>query len=79
MKIGDVELMTLTEAAEYTGLSAATLRIQVKAGVIPHMKAGKLYLVDVKDLDAYVREHKGKHGFASPNYPRKAKHAEPAR
>jgi excisionase family DNA binding protein len=76
MKIGDVELMTLTEAAAYTGLTAATLRIQVKAGVIPHTKAGKLYLVDVKDLDTYIREHKGKHGFASPDYPRKPKGGE---
>lgn len=66
-------MMTLTEAAAYTGLNAATLRIQVKNRVIPHTKAGKLYLVDVRDLDIYVRNHKGKHGKASPDYPHKPK------
>ncbi len=69
MKIGDTEVLTLTQAAERSGLSANTLRAQVKNGVLPATLAGKTYLVTANDLEMYVETHKGRHGVASPSHP----------
>jgi len=73
MKIGREDVYTLTQGAEYTGLSPNTLRAQIIRGVLPATLAGKTYLVRAKDLDRYIRDHKGKHGKASPDYPHKGK------
>jgi excisionase family DNA binding protein len=62
MKIGREEFYTLVEASEIVGLSANTLRAQIKNGVIPARLVGKTYVVRPKDLDRYVRDHKGKRG-----------------
>ncbi len=62
--------MTLVEAATYSGLSANTLRAQIKNGVLPASLIGKTYVVSRDALDSYVRDHKGKRGKASPSYGR---------
>lgn len=62
VKIGDVEVMTLAEAAQRTGLSPGTLVIQARKGVLRAQKIGKTYLVTVEDLDQYMRDHAGKPG-----------------
>jgi len=69
MKIGDIEVLTLTQAAEHTGLSPNTLRAQIKNGVFPAMLVGKTYLVTADDLKTYIETHKGRHGVASPSHP----------
>lgn len=69
MKIGEVDVLTLTQAAEQSGLSPNTLRAQIKSGVLPAMLAGKTYLVTANDLATYVETHKGRHGVASPSHP----------
>lgn len=38
---------TINEAAKLTGLSTCYLRDGVKKGVIPHIKSGNTYLIDV--------------------------------
>ena len=69
MRIGGTEVLTLTQAAQRSGLSANTLRTQVKNGVLPATLAGKTYLVTADDLDRYISEHKGRHGVANPTHP----------
>jgi excisionase family DNA binding protein len=69
MKIGGIEVLTLTEAAERSGLSPNTLRAQIKNGVLPATLAGKTYLVTADDLAQYVDERKGRHGVANPSHP----------
>ncbi len=73
MKIGDKEVLSLTVAGQRVGLSPNTLRAQIRNGVLPAMKEGNTYFVEVAALDAYVAAHKGKHGKASPDYPHKRK------
>jgi len=77
MKIGDREVLSLVEAGKRIGLSANTLRAQIKNGVLPAIKEGNTYFVDVEDLNTYVTTRKGKHGFASPDYPRKPREERP--
>jgi excisionase family DNA binding protein len=68
MKIGDVEVLSLSKAAERAKLSTSTLRTQIKAGVIPAIKEGVHYYIEAGELEKYINEHKGKHGYASPNH-----------
>jgi excisionase family DNA binding protein len=62
MKIGREEVHTLVEAGQISGLSPNTLRAQIKNGVLPAVKVGKTFLVRTKDLDRYIRDHKGRAG-----------------
>lgn len=66
MKIGDKEVLSLSKAAERANLSPSTLRTQIKAGILPALREGVHYFVEADDLDVYIREHRGKHGYASP-------------
>ncbi len=61
-------MLSLSKAAERAELSTSTLRTQIKLGVLPAIKEGVHYFVDAEDLDAYLRDHKGKHGFASASH-----------
>ena len=65
--------MTLVEAAEYSGLSANTLRNQIKNSVLKGKRVGNTYVVEQPDLDDYIAKHKGRQGKASPDYPHKRK------
>jgi excisionase family DNA binding protein len=69
MRVGDDEVLTLAQAAERLGLSAETLRLQVRAGKLRATRAGTLYLVTASEVERYRAEHKGRHGFASPDHP----------
>ncbi len=62
MKFGEVEVMTLAEAGERTGISPGTLVIQARKGVLRAQKMGKTYLVTEEELARYMREHAGKPG-----------------
>lgn len=70
VKIGREELLTLAEASAQTGLSANTLRNQIKNGVLTGVLIGKTYVVRPKDLARYMRDHAGRYGAASPDHPR---------
>lgn len=62
MKIGREEAYTLVEAGQISGLSPNTLRAQIKNGVLPAVMVGKTFLVRAKDMDRYIRDHKGRAG-----------------
>ena len=47
--------MTLPEAAEYSGLSVNTLRIQARTGRLVATKRGRDWLVTRKAMDAYLK------------------------
>ena len=69
MKIKEVEMFTLSEAAERAGLSASTLRGQINHGILRAEKWDGRWCVTAKDLARYVAVHKGKQGKASPLHP----------
>ena len=73
MKIGDVEVLTLSEAAERLDLDRTTIFRQIKAGAIKAEKSGAIWLIDAREVERYRDEHRGKHGKASPDYPHKRK------
>jgi len=73
MKIGDVEVLTIHEAADRLKLDRTTIFRQIKAGAIKAEKTGAIWLIDAREVERYRDEHKGKHGKASPDYPRQIK------
>lgn len=62
-------LLTLHQASEHTGIAHETLRQQARKGVLAATMLGRQWVVTAEALDAYVRDHKGKHGFASSRHP----------
>ncbi len=62
MKIGDIEVLSLPEAATELGVSHATLRWQVKKGVLKAEKIGQSYGVAREEVERYRAEHLGKRG-----------------
>ncbi len=62
-------LLTLHQASERTGIAHETLRQQARKGVLAATMLGRQWVVTPEALDAYVRDHKGKHGFASSRHP----------
>ena len=54
-----VEMLTIKECAEFTGLSVNTIRQLVTQGKIPHMRAGRgirgKILIEKSDLLAYIK------------------------
>jgi excisionase family DNA binding protein len=73
MKIGDVEVLTISEVAERLALDRTTIFRQIKSGAIKAEKSGAVWLVDAREVERYRTDHKGKHGKASPDYPHKEK------
>lgn len=69
MKIGDVQVFTLSEAAERYGVARKTLLTQIRRGVISATMSGHNYLVTDAEMAKYVAERKGKPGTASPDHP----------
>lgn len=55
-------MLTIVEAAERIGVSASTIRNQIKNGVIHARQSGKIYLVRVSEIERYRRENKGRVG-----------------
>lgn len=51
-------LLTMSQAAEYLGISHWTLRRFVWRGDIPHVPIGRLVQLDRADLDAWIESKK---------------------
>ena len=52
-----LRLITIREAAGYTGLSRHTLYTMVSQRRIPYVKVGRLTKFDVGLLDAWIKQH----------------------
>ncbi len=54
-------LMRVKEASKYLALSPGSIRAMVQRGELPAVIAGDNapWLLDVKDLDAWIDRHKG--------------------
>jgi len=50
-------LITIQDAAAYTGLSVHTLYTMVSQRRIPYVKVGRLTKFDVGLLDAWIKQH----------------------
>ncbi len=50
-------LMSIQEAAVYTGLAVPTLYTMVSQRRIPYVKVGRLTRFDVALLDAWIKQH----------------------
>lgn len=51
----EVPFQTIAQACRTTGLSQYYLRNGCKSGTVPHIKSGRVYLVDVPELMAKLR------------------------
>ncbi len=70
MRIGDVEVLTLAEAAERLGVKRNTLVQQVRKGALNATLSGHVYLVTADEVERYRSDHRGRHvGFESPTHP----------
>ena len=56
--MGRCALLTLTEAAERLGLSAETLRWQIRNGKLKARKVGPIWTVSEKEVERYARENR---------------------
>jgi len=61
LNIASVEkrLYTLPEGAKYLGRSVWSIRELIWHGKLPRVKVGRRVHVDVRDLEEFVRKHKG--------------------
>ncbi len=50
-------LFTISEIAQYTGLSVHTLSTMVSQRRIPYVKAGRLVKFDLKTIDTWIEGH----------------------
>ncbi len=62
MRIGDVEVITLAEAARRYGIDRTTLFRQAKAGILKAEQSGRSWLVTTLAMDEYVRDHAAAEG-----------------
>lgn len=62
MKIGDVEVLSLGEAAKVLGVTRRNLSNQAKRGRIQAVMLGDRYVVTADELARYKREQAGKPG-----------------
>jgi excisionase family DNA binding protein len=58
-------MLTLSEAAEQLGISAATLRHQVQGGRLAARLFGKTYVINTDELERYRATSLGKPGRPS--------------
>jgi excisionase family DNA binding protein len=63
------ETLTVTQAARRLGLHRDTLLRQITRGVLRANRLGSIWVVTGAEVERYRREHRGKHGFASPDHP----------
>lgn len=71
MKIGDVEVLPLPEAARRYGIDRTTLFRQAQKGVLKAELVGKTWLVTTHAMDEYMRDHAA--GEGKRGRPRKRK------
>ncbi len=57
------QVLTLNTAAERLGVNTRTLRRQAEKGKLAATKTGRDWLTTVADVEAYEREHLGRHGW----------------
>ncbi len=62
MRIGDVEVITLAEAARRYGIDRTTLFRQAKAGILKAEQSGRSWLVTTLAMDEYMRDHAAAEG-----------------
>jgi excisionase family DNA binding protein len=62
MRVGDTEVLTLSQAAELLGVSRKTLVAQAAKGVLKATLTGAVYLVTRDEVERYRKENKGKRG-----------------
>ncbi len=51
-------LLSVGEAARYLGTTVWAVRCLIWDGTLPHVRLGRRYLLDVRDLDRLVEELK---------------------
>ena len=51
-------LFTLSEAGQYLGRSTWSVRRLIWDGALPQVRAGRRVHVDVRDMDAFIEQHK---------------------
>lgn len=51
-------LFSVAEASVYLGRTVCALRELVWAGKIPYVRSDRRIFLDVKDLDAFIEQHK---------------------
>ena len=54
----DMRLISLREAGSYLGVSYWSVRSLIDRGDLPTVRLGRRLLIDKKDLDALVENHK---------------------
>lgn len=69
MKIGDTEVLSITEAAKRLQIAPVTLRLQIQNGALAAQKIGKQWVVTAEDLATYDERRKQPRGFARPDHP----------
>ncbi len=69
MKIGDTEVLSITEAAKRLQVAPVTLRLQIQNGALAAQKIGKQWVVTAEDLAVYDERRKQARGFARPDHP----------
>ncbi len=69
MKIGDEEVLTITQAADRIGVSPDTLQSQIRRGKIAAERFGRQWMIKANELQRYHEEVQGKQGFAASTHP----------
>lgn len=69
MKIGDVEVFTISEAATKYGIARKTLLTQIRRGNLAATLSGHTYIVTSAEMDRYDEQRKQPRGFARPDHP----------
>jgi len=69
MKIGDEEVLTISQAAERIGISPITLRLQVRRGKVTAERFGRQWVIHAAEVERYRRDVQGKPGFAAETHP----------
>ena len=67
MKIGELEVLSLAEAAEVLGVTRRNLSNQAKRGRIKAMLLGDRYVVTTEEVERYQKEQAGKPGRKRKN------------
>jgi len=65
----DVEVLTVTQAAERLGLHRDTLLRQIKRGSLHAKRLGSVWTISAVEVERYRHTHQGKQGVASPDHP----------
>lgn len=52
--------LTLAQASEYCHIPEKTLRVKIRLGLLPAYKPAKSVLVDMRELEIFIRKSKKK-------------------